>query len=433
MNPDRRQAPWPWMALFLAWMAAPAGAVEASWSGFATLGYTRSDSPYRAQREIDQDGTWRRDSLIAGQVDLALMPRWSATAQVKLAASPTGDTHWRARTAWAFVAWRPSNDWLIRAGRQYAPVYLHSEQIDIGMAHDNARLPVEMYSLSPTIDFDGISVSHAFTLAGRDASLDAYAGQTHIGYRLWTRDGVPPIVPPGLLTGKFALKALGASLSTRDTDTTLRLGLHLASTQPPSNTTYPVRYPLVELGPGQRYWQVNAGMPGPGVPQADSVRNVVLTAGGDWYIGSGWRVVAELAKPFQLDTELGSDALGGYIGVFKSSGNLTAYALVAAQRSSDRVREWYRRLTTDVLPDGVPGAATINASQRFAAETLFAYDQQSISFGLSYTLSPTSKLKGEWTKTHVGAMSNHFDTPPGLPAARGLHVNTVTVNLNVAF
>ncbi|MDL2338106.1 MAG: hypothetical protein QFE16_09715 [Pseudomonadota bacterium] len=84
------------LALLATLLAAPAQAVDATWSGFATLGYAESNSDYTYQRFIDRDGTWKRDSLVAGQLDLRFTPQWSATLQVKAAAAENRENHWRA-------------------------------------------------------------------------------------------------------------------------------------------------------------------------------------------------------------------------------------------------------------------------------------------------------------------------------------------------
>ena len=415
-------------------LAAPATrAVEASWSGFATLGYARSDSAYTYQRYINDQGTWQRDSLVAGQLDLRLSPQWSATAQVKLAPATDKDDHWRARASWAFVGWRPDNDWLLRAGRLRAPLYLHSESLDVGVSHDMARLPHEMYSISPTNDVDGLSASRSFVIGHRDVGVDAYAGQARTEARFWSRDGVPGATRPGPFFIAIRAKMAGMVLTVRDPSLTWRLGVHAATTRPIGGRSLAKQFPRVDLGPGIGYWQVDDAFPGPGVPRTSRVRNLILTGGLEWQLGEGWRVAGEFVRMRQRDTELGSDSLGGYVALFKRFGDFTPYVSLARQQSSDEIRGWYTRLTSGGLPSQLPGAAQINGAQRQAAEGLYAFDQRSLAVGLSYALSPTARVKTEWMRTRVGEMSNHFDTPPGLPDPRGLKVDTLTMNLNVAF
>lgn len=413
--------------------AAPARAVDVAWSGFATLGYARSDSAYTYQGSIDDGGTLRRDTRLAGQLDLRLSPQWSATVQAQLAPADDSDNRWHAKTAWAFVAWRPDNDWLLRVGKARLPMYLYSESLDVGVASDMARLPHEMYSIAPTNDFTGLFITRSFTLGEHDLSVDAYSGRAAPKLRQWLRDGVPPVQPAGARYTEVDVRVSGLTLTARDTHLTWRLGVHTAHTARSDGQTLPVRYPRVDIGPGLGYWQVNAALPGPGIEQVDRIHNLALTAGLEWQLGDGWRIASEFVRVQQRDIELGSDSRAGYLALFKRIGAWTPYLSVAFQRSSDGVLGWRRRLIDEGLPAQMPGATQINAAQRVAGEAVYAFDQRALALGVSYALSPTAKLKAEWLRTRVGAASAHFDTPPGLPDPRDLRVDTLSFNVNVAF
>jgi hypothetical protein len=422
-------------AAALALVATPARAqdVQATWSGFATLGWAQSDSDTPYQRFITREGGWKRDSLIAGQLDLRLSPQWSATVQGKLAACATQDDSVCARAAWAFVAWRPGNDWLLRAGKVRVPLYLHSESLDVGVASDMARLPHEMYSVVPTNDFTGLFVTRNFSWGARELSLEAYSGRADATARLWLRDGLPPMVSAGPYFRTVDVKVNGLVLSSRDDTLSWRLGAISARTRSADGRPLPVRFPRVDVGPGLHYWQVDDNLPGPGIERVDRIRNLAITAGAEWSFGSGWRVAGEYVRMLQKDTELGSDSKAGYLALFKRMGAYTPYVSVARQRSSDGVLGWHERLVTPTLPPVVPGAAQINAVQRVAGESGYAFDQRSLALGLAWALSPTAKLKGEWMRTRVGRASGHFDVQPGQADAQGLQVHTWTANLSVAF
>jgi hypothetical protein len=407
--------------------------VEATWSGFATLGYARSNSDFTYQRFIDRDGTFKRDSLVAGQLDLRLNPQWSATLQMKVAPADDDDRKWSVDPAWAFVAWRPDNDWLVRAGKARVPLYLHSESLDVGLSHDMLRLPHEMYSISPTNDFTGLFVTHSFGAGEREYSVDAYSGQARATARFWLRDGLPPYMQPGASFHTVKVRITGLALTARDAQLTWRLGLHSTSEKRVDGNDLPVRFPRVDLGPGVGYWKVDESMYGPPIETTRSIRNLAFTAGAEWQIDDTWRVASEFVRMRQLDTELGSDSKAGYVALFKRIGSFTPYVSLARQRSSDGVLEWHRRLTEDRLPDMVEGAAQLNAAQRVAGETLYAFDQRSVAIGVSYAWSATARIKAEWMRTHVGATSNHFDTPAGQAGSGGLRVNTLSANVSVAF
>ncbi len=432
----RRQPVRTWiraLVLLSALGASSAHALEATWSGFATLGYAQSNSDYTYQRFIDRDGTFKRDSLVAGQLDLRLSPQWSTTVQLRAAPAGDDDHRWRVEPSWAFLAWRPDNDWLLRAGKMRVPLYFHSESLDVGVARDMVRLPHEMYSIAPISEFTGLYATRSFAAGLRDLGVDAYAGQADTQTRLWARDGVPPFIQPGPVWVPIQVKIAGLVLTARDPDLTWRLGVHMTSTSRRDGLPFSVRYPRVEVAPGIGYWQASSLVPGPGIPGTDRVRNIFLTAGVDWQVGDGWRIASEVASLRQMDTEVGYDALAGYVAVFKRIGDFTPYVSVAREKSSSDLIGWAQRLRAPSLPPQVPGASLVNAAQRLAGENVFAYDQDSIALGVSYALSPTAKLKAEWMRTRVGDVSKHFDTPPGKPDPAGLRVNTLSVNFNVAF
>lgn len=412
---------------------APALAVEAVWSGFATLGYAQSDSPYTYQSSIDEGGTWRRDTRVAGQLDLRLAPQWSATVQAQAAPAEDSDSRWQLHAAWAFVAWRPNNDWLLRAGRVRLPVYLYSESLDIGVASDMARMPHEMYSVLPSNNITGLDVTRSFVVGPYDLGVNVYTGGGRNTLRQWLRDGLPPVQPAGARFTSVDVRMTGVVLTARSDTLTWRLGAHRAHTEREDGRALPVRYPRVDLGPGLGYWQVDDALPGPGIERVGRIRNLVLTAGAEWQLGQGWRLVGEAVRIVQKDTELGSDSKAGYVALFKRIGAWTPYLSLGLQRSSDEVLNWRQRLHDARVPAALPGAAQINAAQRVAGDAVYAMDQRSLALGASYTLSPRAKVKAEWLHTRIGQASAHFDTPPGQPDPRETGVNTVSLNFAVAF
>lgn len=412
---------------------APAFAFDASWSGFATLGYARSNSAYTYQRSIDDGGTLRRDSRVAGQLDLSFDPQWSATVQAQVAQSDNSDTRWAAKAAWAFVAWRPDNDWQLRLGKARVPLYLYSESLDVGVSYDMARMPYEVYSLSPTNDFTGLFVTRSFARGNGDLSVDAYAGTATAQQRMYLRDGVPPRQPGGALFVAADVRIAGLVLTAREPHLTWRLGVHSATSRRGDGSAIPVRFPRVDLGPGLYYWQVESSLPGPGVPTVERLHNLIGTAGVEWNFGDGWRFAGEFTRVVQRDIEIGSDSSAAYLALFKRIGDFTPYVSVARQRSSQGTIGWRTELVNHALPPAIPGAAMINAAQRVHGETVYAADQGSFALGFSWAWSPKAKVKAEWMRTHVGATSAHFDPPPGMPDAQGMNVNTLSLSVNVAF
>jgi hypothetical protein len=421
-------------------VAMPAAALDLSWSGYATFGYARANLPGRYLRWIDKDGSFNAESVLAGQLDLSLNPQWSATLQLKAAPSETSDSRWTVRPSWAFVGWRPNDAWLVRAGRLRVPLYLHSEALDIGVAHDMARLPVEMYSISPTNDFNGVFVTHSQAsnwLDQGELSLEAYSGRTVPVARLWFRDGAPPALAAGANFLKVNVQVVGALATLRSPSTTLRLGLHDARTWQIDDSGTPVKLPFVQIAPGLGYYRVNDALPGPPIPAVGRLRNTFVNLGLEHRFAVGhtgnWRVVAEYARDKQLRTELGSNTRGGYVALFKEIDALTPYVSVGTLSTAATQMDVYRRLLGTQLPAFIPGAAQINAAQRVAAESVYASNQSTYALGAAWRTPMGGKLKLEWARTRVGEVSRLVDTPAGAPSLKDARFDTWTVNYSLSF
>lgn len=421
---------WP-----LAWalLGLPVFAQDLSVSGFGTLGYARSNHDATYQRSIDRSGTFDRDSVLGLQGDLRLNPQWSATVQLKAAPSLRSDDRWDLRPALAFAAWRASDDWLLRAGRMRVPLYLHSESMDVGVTHDMARLPAEMYLLAPNTDFNGLFATRSWPRGQGELALDLYTGRIATSARIWSRDGVPPLVPPGAQVIDISVRSSGAVLTLRQPDSTWRGGVHRTNTRRRSGERIAVDYPFVPIAPGLGYYQVDDAMPGPGVPTVPSISNTVITVGFEQQFATDWRLSAEFARNIQQDTEVGADSRGGYLALSRRFGSVAPYASVGMLRSSAGILARYRNLTGNPLPAMVPGADQINAAQRLAAESFYSYDQRSLAIGAAWTIDPTKKLKFEWQRTRVGQVSFFFDTPPGQAVPHDTHVDVWSVNYNFSF
>lgn len=419
-------------------LTPPAAAVDYSFSGYATLGWSRSTGldGGRYLRFSDRNGSLKTDSVLAGQLDVTLNPAWSATVQLKLAPAADTDHGTALTTAWAFVGWRPGNDWLLRAGRMRVPLYLRSESLDIGVASDMARLPVEMYTIAPSNEFDGLSAAYTRPLAlfgGSELSVDGYAGRISTTARLWSRDGAPPRVPAGANFRDVDVQLFGAVVSLRSAETTVRLSINDARTRPKDGTPLPVDVPFVPIAPGLGYYRVNEALPGPPIATVDRLRNLITTVGIDHQFGTGWRATAEVARNRQLRTSVGANTTGGYVALSRELGAFTPYASYGRLRTHDPQMAIYRRLVAVQLPAVVPGAAQINASQRVFAENIYVADQQTLALGTAWNTPWGGKLKLEWARTWVGEASRLLDTPAGRPGLRDAAFSTTTVNYSLAF
>jgi len=410
----------------------PVAAIDFAASGFGTVGYARSDRSYGYQRFIDDGGTFWRDSVAGLQVDAGFADKFGATAQFKLAPATNNDDEYTGTVSWAFLSWRPTNDLLIRAGKQRVPLYLYSETVDVGVTYDFARLPTEMYSIIPSNDFAGVSFSKSWGVENGDLLLDGYWGKSTSDYRFWIRDNIPPVQSAGAVFDKQDVKGGGLVLSYKRQEDTYRVGVHRVVATLSSGAPFPTTFPFVTLAPGIGYYQVDAALPGPGIPTVGSLTATLVALGADAGLGSGFRVIGELARTFVPDTDFSAASTRGYAALLKQIDNWRPYVVYAFLRSTPDVRNLYNSVNYNTVPDFIPGAALINASQRTGADYFLSWDQHSWSMGTSYSFSATSKLKVEYMRTHIGQMSSLVDAPSG-GNVRDQNINVFSLSYNFVF
>jgi len=409
--------------------AAAADAPRLNLSGFGTLGGARSNRDWAYQRFIDRNGGLERDSVLGAQADLRLSDTWSATMQAKLAPSDSNDSTWRVTPAWAFVAWRPTNDWLLRAGKLRVPVFLRSEQLDVGATYDEARLANDIYGIVPTTDYKGLHLTYSADVAEGELNLDAYTGQAHQSKRVWIREGLPGMIDAGPLFRQVDTKATGVVATWTGSQSKFRAGLLRVLISPRDGSDLPVRPTWVAMGPGLGFW---TEMPGTGAPTTQRFENTMLTLGTEFTPLAGWKVTGEYGRIRQLNTERSIDSTGGYLTVAREFGALTPYVTLSRLFSSSGSREWARRLDETNVPAGVPGADAMNASMRVSADIVPVYDQHSWALGGAYALSATHKLKAEWlrTKSKVSAM---YDLPAGERLFQSRSVDVLSLSYSFVF
>jgi hypothetical protein len=422
------RSPFPFLAAGLLLSSLPAQATEIDFSGFGTLGYARTDQPYVYQRYMDEDGTIARDSVLGLQMDARFNASWGATVQAKFAPAEDDDDRWKPTLSWAFVSWRPDNDWWLRIGKLRVPAYLNSENLDVGATFDFARLPYEMYSMTPTADFTGASFSKNWSLASGDLTLDGYWGKAKVDWRHHLREGVPGILPAGPSFNPVNVEAQGLALTYNGDSDTYRVGLHQAIANNSDGSDSPINPVLVTLAPGISYYDFQ---PGPGVPSRDEVEWNILSVGADIDLGHDARLAAEFAVR-RANVSTGLKTRGGYVSLRKRIGAWTPYLYYARLSSDDDMLDLYQSLNNSSVPAFVPNASVINASQQVFADFLQAYDQHTWAIGTSYTVSATSKIKAEWARTEIGIATSLVDSPAGPPVSNQ-SINVLSLSYSFVF
>lgn len=399
-------------------LAAPALALDLQMSGFGTAGVAVSNQPYRYQRFINDSGTLKRDSVLGAQLDAKFTPEWSATVQGKVAPALDDDSKWKASLAWAFLSWRPNNDWLVRAGKVRLPLYLYSENLDVGQSYEFVRMPTEMYSISPTTDIAGLYLTHNWAFGPSDLSLDVYSGRSpRVVQRVHLREG-------GTLFEDVSTRVSGAVLTFRSEDSTWRAGLHHAAS----------KFNGANRAPTDLYYLPVSATQGLYLPgrYADHFSNDILTLGLDLNLPDRWRLITEFERNVQHDIDLGANTAGGYVSLLRRFDKLTPYVTVSMLKSLGKPDRLYTAILANLPnvpsfpPDAVPG-------QNAFLDSMPHYDQHSLALGASYALTPQSKLKAEWLHTWVRDGSVMVDSPAGGPPVAHEGIDVLSLSYNFAF
>lgn len=383
-------------------LASPvATAADYSLTGFGTAGYAVSDQKAPYLRYIDNSGTIRADSLIGLQAEAQFDPQWGATLQLVASAPRYKEDGVATQVRWAFVSYRPNNEWLFRVGRLRPPVLINTQNAEVGMTYDQARLPVEVYSLSPGYDVDGGAFTRTWFVRDAEFALDGYFGKSRIKQRTpFQRDATQTFVPDRYFPEK--INFLGILLTHATGPVVLRGGLHRVTLQADQGRQFvddpsPQTVPFPPPFGGTLY-----------VPGAVTKKITVnaLTLGVDWR-SADWRISGEFGRRNVIGTKMGPGSNSALLTVARDSGKWTPYVTVARLLSDSSSRRYYEALNATPVPLAAQGPPFFLPATYHGvfADAMYLYDQYSTMLGTSYDLSLSSKLKFEWMRTKVGQAS----------------------------
>jgi hypothetical protein len=404
----------------LAAAAAPgAFAMELGLTGFGTIGYARlTEHDITYLRYIDYEGTLKADSVVGVQGEARFNPEWRATVQVVGSAPRTEDDGTEVKVRWAFLSYRPNNDWLLRAGRVRPDFFFNTQNAEVGVTYDSARLPAELYALSPVYDFDGGAVTRSWALDNADVSLEAYWGRSDIKYRFHSESAPPhPYFKERVTVRGLTFTHATAALS-------LRAGAHFAKVRT-QQTDFPETFAPMPI-PAPAPFGGTVYVP-TGLKPEFHVR--IYTAGADWRLGE-WRVTAEVARRDVPDLDVAFSGDSSYVTVARQLGKWTPYVTYARLLSDSKVRRMYKAIHGTPVPLAVQGPPFFLLPDYHAghSDRISVYDQYSTMLGASYSVSATSKIKLEWMRTHFGLTSSLAD---GQISNRS--INVLSASYSVAF
>ncbi|BET24941.1 porin-like protein [Limnobacter thiooxidans] len=166
-------------------ICGPALAIDYSLSGFGTVQYTIGDNQEKYLRHVNEDGTLKVNSILGGQLDVQLNDEFSATVQYVVSPKQRRDEGVELDNRWAFLKFKPNDNWHFKLGRQRLNLYMDSENLDVGHTYVPANLSPEIYYDAGVLAADGFSANYNFEdSAGRYWGVQAITGNQKIVQRL---------------------------------------------------------------------------------------------------------------------------------------------------------------------------------------------------------------------------------------------------------
>lgn len=414
----------PLLAIWTAVFFAPAAqAMDFNVSGFGTVGFAQSDKAYHYQRFIDEEGTFTRDSIIGVQGDFKFTPQWGATIQGKFAPSTESDRRWDATLSWAFVSWRPSDEWLVRAGKLRLPFMLNTENADVGATYDLARLPMEVYSIAPTTDVVGLSISKTWLGDMFDFTLEGYTGKTQTHWRYYGREFRESEQASGSLYLPIKMQSSGLVISARTADHIFRAGFH--------------EIEVTRTDGGKTKAEIIKSTPIPGVDiydfapgGVDKMLIPVYNVGLSLLLPADLRVTSEYARMRIATASQGLSRWGAYLAVSRRFGEWTPYAYFSKVKSAEAALDLWRRIDGNVLPQGP--FERLNFWQKFIADIIVPMDQSTLALGSSWRLTNNAVMKAEWAHVRTGVGPGFIDARKGSNGSEQ-HLNVYSLSYSFIF
>lgn len=391
----------PWLTgSLLAVMSLPVWAQSTSQirlDGFATLGAaTQNTAQVRQYFSLKEgvDGLGESRAGLQGRINFN--HHWSITAQ---AVAKTTDDDWEklaVRGEWLFASYRFPGNQQIRFGRLRLPLFMLSEQLDVGNAYVMARLPTEVYGMTPTNAYEGVDFILTRELSDySELVVQPYMGQTRFNN---AQPNAPLTGVPGTGTSDlFSVRLVAEQLHGINVQYRHLAGLTLRASYMATRLTD-------ESGTTQNLARIptQAGRVVEDTP-------ATFHALGVSYQWHKTQLMAEMNQR-RFDASGVADTLGWY-------------ALVSQQFS----QSW----------SAYASFASIDSTQRSIKGTAKPYLQQStLALGLNYRIDEKQQVKAELSQVRVGNDNTSSelvaDSRNGRPLA-GVEIGVFRINYNVVF
>lgn len=376
-------------------------------SGFGTLGavHANTDSADFTSSVLKASGAgasgrWSADvdSRLGVQLDVALMPQWSAVVQ--LVSEQRYDNSYRPQVEWANVKYQVTPDLALRVGRVSLPVFMAAEHRKVGYIYSAVRQPTEVAGGLPITSSDGADLYWRWHLGDVRQTTRFQAGRTDMSLAEGTRLRASGIV--GLThsvdVGNFSARGtvIGGNVTV--------------------NIAEPLFAALKQFGP--------AGVNLADRYSVDHKRFTLVTLGMEYDTGTWFATIEGGRQRSQslLGTNVGVAVAAGYR--WQAFTPYIGYSTVHAQSDT----------TTTGLPlAGLPPQlAGIGAALNAGLDRLLTTmpEQSTISVGTRWDAMTNIafKLQFERVTPHGSSRGMLINTQPGFVSRRAINVTSVTLD-----
>ncbi|TNF65489.1 MAG: hypothetical protein EP298_12260 [Gammaproteobacteria bacterium] len=157
--------------------------------GFMSTGMTLSDSSSQynipGHGNVNQDANFSTPSLFGLQLNTQITDKLSFMTQIVADGDNTnGNTAYTPTVNWMYAQYQVNPNIAVRAGRFQLPLFLYSQEIEVGYNYPYTFLPNEVYRLIPFYSLNGVNLLLQTNLgdSGWNVSFQPFFGESSWDY-----------------------------------------------------------------------------------------------------------------------------------------------------------------------------------------------------------------------------------------------------------
>lgn len=393
---------------------------DVQFSGFGSVGALHSDSDELLfHRDYTMDGagdgwTFNADSMLGLQLNAQFNDNFDALVQLVLKDRASKDLE--DALEWAFLRYRPNENWSFRAGRLGLDLYMLSEYKDVSYAYLWVRPVPEFYSLISSISrYDGLDITY-------QRNLDQYLFEAKLAYG--SNNAELAGADQNIDIELDAISALTLSLSSQEW--LWRLAFARSDTSGDSAQSN-LLISAIEAVPPTLWPQ--AGNIAADIRYENRISEY-YAAGVKWDSGN-WLMQSEIGYT-DTNWELLQPYISGYISVGHRVQDFTLYGVFATVRHTEEVPQLEPPLALPFLPP--QQQAQLQELYQAATYTFMStrLEQQTTTLGVRWDFAEDLALKVQWDNIDI--------EPPGSalwirrsPLMQDDRVQLFSINLSFTF